>query len=116
MKKLDLSYNRITTLNIENKQLENIDLSYNNISEINDLKTPNLITINLSFNKLYIIPNFLFLLPLLNSIVLTQNFISRSQLLQMEGFDEFNKRRIDRINKGIQSNIINEMDICGLTF
>lgn len=115
---LNLSNNNFIELTKEFSlfpKLSSLYLDNNKIVIINEeVQFPELKICSLVNNQLSIIPKKLFESPFLNSLVLTNNQITKQSLVKMEGFDFFDKRRIEKVNKGIQGNVIEMRELCGI--
>lgn len=96
-------------------KLSSLYLDNNKIVVINEeVEFPELRICSLINNQLSFIPENFFESPFLNSIVLTNNQITKQSLIKMPGFESFDKRRIEKVNKGIQGNVIEMRELCGI--
>lgn len=113
---LDLSCNYLKFLPwrlILSPKLEYIDLHNNEINTLpENWEESNIKTINLESNKLDSLPPSIFSKSKLSLLILKGNLITLKQLYSLEDFQEYEKRRQNRVNSVFSLNV--NVECCGL--
>jgi len=121
---LTLNGNRLTrmqsSLVVAMANLEYLYLARNDIGEIEDLgevgwKQAALRVVDLDRNRLASVPSSLLKDSKVHNLNLRDNLIKRSQLMKMEGLEEYQARRKQRMDIVVTNNLDVDYNICGLT-
>lgn len=123
LRKIDFSYNRFELFPcflLGISSIEEINISNNQIINYYQLDSDrkisdSLLSLNISNNKLKIVPSFILINSNISMLNLKVNLIKLSQLKETIGYENFLNRRKYLKNKGFDGNLDIDFDICGLS-